>query len=81
MDFFKDLQDIQHSFHRFASLLPQDGALIINNDIENLSAILVELLDNHALLGSKFLCECLHVAENGKQRGRCILAFLRISCS
>lgn len=39
MDFFKDLQDIQHSFHRFASLLPQDGALIINNDIENLSAI------------------------------------------
>ncbi len=35
MDFFKDLADIRHSFRRFAALLPEDGILIINSDIEN----------------------------------------------
>lgn len=33
LDFFKDLADIRHSFRRFAELLPADGALIINGDI------------------------------------------------
>lgn len=35
LDFFKDLADIRSSFHRFAKLLPQDGCLIINGEIEN----------------------------------------------
>ncbi|MBE6014299.1 MAG: UDP-N-acetylmuramate--L-alanine ligase [Lachnospiraceae bacterium] len=35
LDFFKDLDDIRHSFRRFAELLPSDGTLIINGDIEN----------------------------------------------
>ncbi|MCR5735105.1 MAG: UDP-N-acetylmuramate--L-alanine ligase [Lachnospiraceae bacterium] len=39
MDFFKDLADVRHSFKRFAELLPQDGALIINADIENLGEL------------------------------------------
>lgn len=34
MDFFKDLNDIRSSFRRFAQLLPEDGALIINTGIE-----------------------------------------------
>ncbi len=34
LDFFKDLEDIRHSFQRFAHLLPQDGALIISGDID-----------------------------------------------
>lgn len=33
LDFFKDLDDIVHSFSRFASLLPEDGLLIISSDI------------------------------------------------
>ncbi len=33
LDFFKDLEDIRHSFHRFAQLLPEDGTLIINGEI------------------------------------------------
>lgn len=33
-DFFKDLEDIRHSFRQFAELLPEDGALIINGEIE-----------------------------------------------
>ena len=35
LDFFKDLDDIRHSFRRFASLLPKDGTLIINGEIDD----------------------------------------------
>ncbi len=34
LDYFKDLSDIRNSFRRFARLLPEDGALIINGGIE-----------------------------------------------
>ena len=34
LDFFKDIDDIRNSFRRFAQLLPADGCLIINGDIE-----------------------------------------------
>ncbi len=36
LDFFKDLNDIRHSFHEFACLIPEEGLLIINGDIPNL---------------------------------------------
>lgn len=39
LDFFKDLEDIRHSFHQFASLLPADGTLVINTDIQNYKEI------------------------------------------
>lgn len=39
LDFFKDIQDIRNSFHRFAALLPPDGTLIINGDIEHYEEI------------------------------------------
>ena len=39
MDFFKDIDDIRCSFHRFASLLPKDGTLVINKNIEHLESI------------------------------------------
>lgn len=32
LDFFKDIDDIRHSFRKFAELLPADGTLIINAD-------------------------------------------------
>lgn len=32
LDFFKDIDDIRHSFRKFAELIPADGALIINAD-------------------------------------------------
>ena len=43
MDFFKDIDDIRLSFHRFAGLIPDDGALIINNTIEEIDTITKEL--------------------------------------
>ncbi len=39
LDFFKDLADIRNSFKRFAQLLPADGTLIINGDIDNYQEI------------------------------------------
>lgn len=35
LDFFKDLKEIRNSFRKFAELLPENGTLIINADIEN----------------------------------------------
>ncbi len=43
LDFFKDIDDIRHSFHRFAQLLPQDGTLIINGDTPHLEDITKDL--------------------------------------
>ncbi len=39
MDFFKDIQDIRNSFHQFALLLPANGFLIINGNIDHLEEI------------------------------------------
>ncbi|MDE7204630.1 MAG: UDP-N-acetylmuramate--L-alanine ligase [Lachnospiraceae bacterium] len=44
MDFFKDIDDIRHSFKRFAKILPDDGFLIINSGIDHVEQ-LVEGLD------------------------------------
>ena len=32
LDFFKDLEDIEHSFHHFAELVPEQGYIIANAD-------------------------------------------------
>ncbi len=34
LDFFKDLADVEHSFHEFAELVPQRGYVIVNADDE-----------------------------------------------
>ena len=39
LDFFKDIHEIRESFHKFAKLIPADGVLLINKDIEELSVI------------------------------------------
>jgi len=39
LDFFQDIHEIRQSFHKFASLIPRDGLLIINGDIPGLDVI------------------------------------------
>ncbi|MBQ8559531.1 MAG: UDP-N-acetylmuramate--L-alanine ligase [Tyzzerella sp.] len=39
MDFFKDIDDIRSSFHKFSGLLPKDGTLVINKNIKNIESI------------------------------------------
>ncbi len=43
MDFFKDIDDIRASFHKFASNTANHGALIINGDIPNYRALCDDL--------------------------------------
>lgn len=43
LDFFKDINDIRHSFHLFAKRLPDDGVLFINGEIDNFSEITSDL--------------------------------------
>lgn len=37
LDFFKDINDIRHSFKLFTEKLPEDGTLIINSDIDDIA--------------------------------------------
>ena len=37
LDFFKDIDDIRNSFKKYAELLPKDGTLVINGEIDNLN--------------------------------------------
>ena len=39
LDFFKDINDIRNSFGRYVRLLPENGLLVINNDIDNVEEI------------------------------------------
>lgn len=39
LDFFKDIDDIRHSFRLFAERLPEDGILVISSDIERYEEI------------------------------------------
>ena len=39
LDFFKDLDDIRHSFHRFAQNIREGGTLILNGEISHPEAI------------------------------------------
>lgn len=69
LDFFKDINDIRNSFHRFAMLLPADGTLIINGDIERLSEITEGLSCRIVTFGSTGKCDYypsdITISENG----------------
>lgn len=43
MDFFKDIDDIRNSFTKFANLLPEDGTLIINGEIDKLDKVVADI--------------------------------------
>lgn len=57
MDFFHDLAEIRDSFHRFASLLPSDGFLILNGDIDQYEEITKDLSCEIITFGSKDTCD------------------------
>ena len=43
LDFFKDIDDIRSSFHKYAQNIPGDGVLIINKDIEGFDRVAGDL--------------------------------------
>ena len=44
LDFFKDIQDIRHSFHLFAKNTLENGAIIINGDIDHYEELVKDLV-------------------------------------
>ena len=52
MDFFKDIDDIRHSFRRFAEILPADGFLIINSGIDHIEQLVGGLGCNIVTFGA-----------------------------
>ena len=57
LDFFKDIDDIRNSFHEFARLLPPDGTLIINGDIDHCEEITADLPCRVITYGSSSGCD------------------------
>ena len=57
LDFFKDIDDIRHSFRRYAALLPADGLLVINGDIDNYSYITEDTKCPVVTVGSTSSCD------------------------
>ena len=53
LDFFKDLDDIRASFRKFAQLIPADGTLIINADIDRVGEITSGLACRVITFGTK----------------------------
>lgn len=62
MDFFKDIFEIRNSFRRFAELLPADGTLIINTDIDDYEELIEGLSCNIITFGLQHKAD--YSAEN-----------------
>ena len=64
LDFFKDIDDIRHSFRKFAELIPADGALIINADTPEYQTITDGLSCRILTYGLENTRETDYTAEN-----------------
>ena len=87
LDFFKDIDDIRHSFRKFAELLPADGALVINADTPEYQTITEGLpckvitysLEHDAdytadnIIYDEFGHASFRVLHNGQEIGTCSL--------
>ena len=57
LDFFKDLDDIRSSFHKFAALLPDDGCLIINGATDGIKTVTEGLSSRIVTFGPDKSCD------------------------
>lgn len=72
LDYFKDINHIRRSFIKFAQLIPKDGALIINGEIENLEEINSKLVCKIITFGSdknKVMWTANNITYNAKGIG------------
>ncbi len=53
LDFFKDIDDIRNSFRLFANKLPEDGLLVINDEIDKLSEVVSDIKCPYVTFGLK----------------------------
>ena len=69
LDFFRDLEDIKHSFLRFAQLVPEDGWVIANADDPGAMSALADCSRQMLTFGVEQAADCR--AENISFRGGC----------
>lgn len=72
LDFFKDLDDIRHSFHEFAKRIPKDGLLVINSDISDYKKFIENLqcnIVNFGMNSMKFDYNAQNVKYDSLGRG------------
>ena len=68
LDYFKNLAHIRDSFHRFASLLPQDGTLVLPADLEDYEGFVKDLACRVVSFGidrGDFHAADIHYNDNG----------------
>ncbi len=78
LDFFKDLDDIRHSFARFAALVPEGGLIVVNGEIEDHEKLFAGaagtvktygLAENPDTGVTDFDYTAAHIEYDGKGRG------------
>lgn len=57
LDFFKDINDIRHSFHIFASQTAPEGAVVINGEIDNYQEIVKDIAARTITFGFNDSCD------------------------
>ena len=77
LDFFKDIDDIASSFHRFAALVPDDGTLIIGRDSAKYDAVTKDLTCHIVTFGfdpaSDYTAENITYNEYGQASFDCVI--------
>ena len=75
LDFFKDLEDVKHSFRRFAELVPAEGLIVANGDdkntldaLEGLPLVRFGMAETNDVYGTNFSEDyrCFDVVCGGK---------------
>lgn len=69
LDFFKDINDIEHSFHEFAELVPQRGAVIANADNEGAMASVAGLEHPIFTFGLEQPADCIAAGLREESEG------------
>jgi len=71
LDFFKDIDDIRASFHKFASLNPANGVVVIGKDIPHMEDIVKDIDASVITFGrddnSDYYASNIHYDEKGVQ--------------
>lgn len=68
LDYFKDIDQIRNSFSKFAKLIPKEGSLVINSDIDNFENIISNIRCNVITFGinSKAMWTAKNISFNNK---------------
>ncbi|MFI3176019.1 MAG: UDP-N-acetylmuramate--L-alanine ligase [Eubacteriales bacterium] len=82
MDFFQDIHHVRNSFQKFAALIPADGHLIINGEIDSYQDLIKDLTCNIITYGIEghYTYSCKDITYDTLARGTFTLMHNRVAC-